>query len=62
MAAQIDIEEAMSKLPEELKEIVTLRYVSMVSVSDIGRIMGISRFSVYRRLKEGLHLLKKYLE
>ncbi|MBR2593402.1 MAG: RNA polymerase sigma factor [Firmicutes bacterium] len=59
---QLALEEALNKLPDDLREIVTLRYVSGISVADIGRIVGMSRFSVYRRLKESLRILKKYLE
>ncbi|MDO5155967.1 MAG: sigma-70 family RNA polymerase sigma factor [Eubacteriales bacterium] len=56
------ITEALEKLPEELKEIITLRYISDMSSADIGKVMNLSRFSVNRRLKEGLKLLKKYME
>ncbi|MBQ7242449.1 MAG: RNA polymerase sigma factor [Firmicutes bacterium] len=59
---QLALEEALNKLPDDLREIVTLRYVSGISAADIGRIVGMSRFSVYRRLKESLRTLKKYLE
>ena len=59
---QLALEEALNKLPDDLREIVTLRYVSGISAADIGRIVGMSRFSVYRRLKGSLRILKKYLE
>lgn len=59
---KIAIEQALDKLPENLREIIILRYISDISVVDIGKIIGMSRFSVNRRLKEGLALLKKYLE
>ena len=59
---QLALEKALNKLPDDLREIVTLRYVSGISAADIGRIVGMSRFSVYRRLKESLRILKKYLE
>ena len=58
----IAVTTALEKLPEELREIVILRYMSDMSNADIGKVMGISRFSVNRRLKEGLKLLKKYME
>ena len=57
----IAIEAALDKLPDELREIVVMRYISDLSAADIGKIVGISRFSVNRRLKEGLALLKKIL-
>ena len=58
----IAITSALEKLPEELREIVCLRYISDISCADIGKIMKLSRFSVYRRLKEGLKLLKYDME
>ena len=58
----IAIEQALDQLPEHLREIVVMRYMSEISVSDIGKIMGISRFSANRRVKEGLALLKKIME
>ena len=57
----IAIETALDRLPDELREIVVMRYVSEVSLADIGKVLGMSRFSVNRRLKEGLSLLKKAL-
>lgn len=57
----ITITTALEKLPEELREIISLRYISDVSAADIGRVMNLSRFSVNRRLKEGLRLLKEYM-
>lgn len=59
---RIAIEQALSKLPEEIREIVVLKFMNEMSVSDVSKVMGISRFSVHRRLKEGLNLLKGYLE
>lgn len=58
----ITIRAALEKLPEELKEIISLRYISDMSAADIGKTMNLSRFSVNRRLKEGLGLLRKYME
>ena len=59
---RITIEQALDKLPDDLKEIVVLRYMNDISASDIGKILGISRFTVNRRVKEGLKLLKKQME
>ncbi|MBR2824818.1 MAG: RNA polymerase sigma factor [Solobacterium sp.] len=59
---RIAIEDALEQLTEELREIIVMRYVSDMSVADIGKVMGISRFSVNRRLKEGLRILRKILE
>lgn len=59
---RIAVEQALESLPEELREIVTMRYVSEMSAADIGKVLDMSRFAVYRRLKEGLQLIRKYLE
>lgn len=62
ITAKIAIETALENLPDELREIVVMRYVSDMSAADIGDVMGMSRFSVNRRLKEGLGILRKTLE
>ena len=48
----MDIKKVFEVLPEEEKEVLILRYVSDESMNDISRLLGISRFSAYRRLKE----------
>lgn len=58
---EIAIEAALDLLPDELKEIVVMRYISDMSAADIGKILGMSRFSVNRRLREGLKSLEKLL-
>ncbi len=56
------IEQALDKLQSELREIIILRFNNELSVADIGKIMHMSRFAVNRRVKEGLKILRKYLE
>ena len=56
------IEKALDRLSDELREIVVMRYVSDMSAADIGKVLEMSRFSVNRRLKEGLGILRKELE
>ena len=58
----IAIEGALEYLPEDLREIVVMRYVSGMSAANIGKVVGLSRFSVNRRLKEGLAALRKIME
>ena len=62
MIDSLAITEALEKIPDNLREIVVLRFVSEMSSADIGRVVNLSRFSVNRRLKEGLKLLRNYLE
>lgn len=59
---RIAIEDALDRLDGELREIVVLRYINDLSVNDVARIMGMSRFSVRRRVNEGLSILKKYMQ
>lgn len=55
------LEEALKKLPGELRELVVLRYTNEMRVGDIAKIIGLSRFAVHRRLKEALKLLRHEL-
>lgn len=59
---RVAVEAALEELPEDLREMVVMRYVCEMSAADIGRVMKMSRFSVNRRLKEGLSRLKTILE
>ena len=45
-------------MEQEERELIFLRYVNEVPVGDIGKILGLSRFAVYRRLREILRKLK----
>ena len=58
----LDLEQALERLPEEIREIVVLRHTSGLSAEEIGKMMGMSRFAVNRRAKAGLALLQKYLK
>ena len=58
----LELNAALDQLPEPQREIIILRFANEVSVSDIGKILGISRFAVHRRLKDGLTALKKLME
>ncbi len=56
------LRQAVQKLDMRDQELIFLRYVNELSIEDIGKIMEISRFAVYRRLKSCLKLLKYNLE
>ena len=47
---KIEVNQALDKMPEEDKELLILRYMNEVPLSDICKIMGISRFALYRKL------------
>lgn len=57
----IAIEDALNKLPPDLRELIVLRYTNEMNVTDIAKVVGMSRFAVHRRLKEGLALLRREL-
>ena len=53
------VKKALEELDEEVRELILLRYVNEVPASVICKMFGMSRFMVYRRLKEGLSILKE---
>lgn len=46
----IAVKSVLSRLDAGERELLLLRYVNEVPVAEIGRILGISRFAVYRKL------------
>ena len=55
------LQEAVKQLPLEEQELIFLKYVNELSATEIGQILGWSRFAVYRRLKGCLKRLKQLL-
>lgn len=53
------IKKALEELDGEVRELILLKYVNEVPVSVICKMFGMSRFMVYRRIKEGLAILKE---
>lgn len=51
MVTSLAVGAALSKLDKEERELLLLRYVNEVPIAVIGKILGISRFSVYRKLQ-----------
>ncbi len=58
---KLAINEAIKKLDNELYEVVLLRFGSGFNVSEIAKVLGVSRFSVYRKINNALKELKKEL-
>ena len=48
---QVYVQEILSGLTENDMEILLLKYINNESINDISRIMGISRFALYRRIR-----------
>lgn len=56
------IKQAVSTLPNDLQELLLLRFANELGIGEIANIMGISRFSVYRRLNKAFGKLKIILK
>ena len=60
-ATSVVLSQAVKELSETDREIICLRYVLEMNPGEIGRLMDLSRFSVYRRLKHALKQLENQL-
>lgn len=58
MINQISVRTALSQLEDGDRELLLLRYVNEVPMSVIGKLYGISRFAVYRRVTQAVKNLK----
>lgn len=61
MITQISVRLALSQLNETDRELLLLRYVNEVPISVIGKLYGISRFAVYRKISQAVKNLKSEL-
>ncbi len=52
------VKQAVSTLQNDLQEILLLRFANELGIGQIAEIMGISRFSVYRKLNLAIDKLK----
>lgn len=59
---RLRLREAMDTLEETEREIVFLKIVNGVPAAIIGKMIGLSRFAVYRRCEKALRHLKKEME
>lgn len=55
------VRKALDALEEEEREVLLLRYVNQVPVGTMGKILGTSRFSVYRMTKSALKRFREAL-
>lgn len=53
---------ALEQLPEEDQDLIFLRYTNEVSAAQVGKILGMSRFAVYRREKQILRNLQRQFD
>ncbi len=54
----IAVRQAVGTLPKDLQEIILLRFSSDLSLLEISKITGLSRFAVHRRIKSALDKLE----
>ncbi|MBO7675395.1 MAG: sigma-70 family RNA polymerase sigma factor [Atopobiaceae bacterium] len=59
---EIELDAALARLPDDLREAVELRYGSGLGVGEVARVLGISRFSARRRINAALKALESLLE
>lgn len=59
---RVDLNNALLSLTEEEREILILRFVNEEPLDEICKLMKISRFAIYRRIKAAGNLLKARLE
>lgn len=52
------IRQGISTLPNDLQELLLLRFANELGIGEIANIMGVSRFSVYRKLNKAFDKLK----
>ena len=55
------LKQAIQRLPDELIEIIFLRFSNELAINEIALFLEISRFAVNRKLKKALKLLKSEL-
>ena len=58
---RVIVQRALSRMPFSETEVLLLVIVDGVSIQDTGKILGISRFAVYRRLQAGKKRLREEL-
>lgn len=56
-----ELTDALERLPDELREVIDLRYGSGLGVGEVARVLGISRFAARRRINAALKLLQEEL-
>ncbi|MBQ6893363.1 MAG: sigma-70 family RNA polymerase sigma factor, partial [Clostridia bacterium] len=61
ISARIDIENALSRLPQREREIISLHLIGGLGFWDISRIVGISMPAAYRAYRKALYAVREYL-
>ncbi len=56
------LDELLNKLPQELKEVIFLRYIAEFDIETIASTIGISPQGVYARIRKARKIIKKEME
>ena len=56
----LDLKQAILQMDRQTQELLLLRYVDGLSPGEVGKVLELSRFAVYRREKEALRRLREY--
>lgn len=59
---EISVKDALQKLPEEDREILLMRFANEEAISVIAEVYGMSRFALYRKIKQALNRIRILLE
>lgn len=62
LVEKIYIRNLLMILPDDDREVLILRYMNCETVSDISKLLGISRFALYRKIQNAKKELKNMLE
>lgn len=61
LVTSVALKQSIEKLPKDIQELILLRYVNDLSIGEICNTVGLSRFTVYRKITSGLKQLKTLL-
>lgn len=61
IVTSIDMRTALNRLSEEERELILLRYINEVPLSVMGKLYGMSRFALYRRIQSITKKLQGYM-
>lgn len=61
LITNITVRFALSRLTSEEQELLLLRYVNEVPVSTLGKIYGVSRFAIYRKITSAANHFREEL-
>lgn len=62
LVEKIHIRNLLMELPDDDREVLILRYMNGETVSDISKLLGISRFALFRKIQNAKKELKNMLE